>query len=244
MRALLVKELREHVWPGRRPTVTFGTTAALTIATGITISLFTSLMLSRAGGLPTAWAAALGTGAGVAASASVAGFMAMNLGMDMVAGERERHTLETLLAGPLPDHGVAWAKVLAAATACAAAAASAGVGILVAMTLAWGGWGLVWGLLAIPAGAAGAAVPAFVMACLGGWAGLRTATLKDAGQRLMFVIFPLLMVPVLVSLGGAVSPGAQLVVTALLVLYGVAVTVGGPVAFFLGFRRARLLSVA
>src|SRR5438105_13515657 len=44
----------------------------------------------------------------------VASSMVSSLIADSVAGERERHTLETLLASRLPDHAILAGKVIAA----------------------------------------------------------------------------------------------------------------------------------
>jgi ABC-2 type transport system permease protein len=39
-------------------------------------------------------------------------FLAMNMAVDGFAGERERHTLETLLATPLPTRAILWGKLV------------------------------------------------------------------------------------------------------------------------------------
>jgi ABC-2 type transport system permease protein len=121
---------------------------------------------------------------------------------DAFAGERERHTLETLLASRLPDRAILFGKI--------------GSGILY-------GWGLTLlcmllslatvnvvhgqdGLLLFPAGIAAGAVGlsfllSFFAASLGALISLRASSVRQAQQTMSIgvyvVLIPLLLLPVL-----------------------------------------------
>ena len=117
---------------------------------------------------------------------------------DSFAGERERHTLETLLASRLPDRAILFGKVLAAITY--------GWGIVMAMLFL----SLVTVNLTARAGhlllfpwrfAVGAPLLAWLGAGLAATAGvlvsLRAATVRQAAQTLNVGILLLMFVPVL-----------------------------------------------
>jgi len=117
---------------------------------------------------------------------------------DSFAGERERHTLETLLASRLPDRAILFGKVLAAVTY--------GWGIVMAMLFL----SLVTVNLTARAGhlllfpwrfAVGAPLLAWLGAGLAATAGvlvsLRAATVRQAAQTLNVGILLLIFVPVL-----------------------------------------------
>ncbi len=107
---------------------------------------------------------------------------------DSVAGERERHTLETLLATRLPDHAILIGKVLAATSyGYAFALTNLGIGMLTvwlryrdaAVFMPWRTFGLLLGLIG------GAAL---LVSGLGLVVSLRTATVRQA-QQLFGVFF-------------------------------------------------------
>ncbi|MEW5982939.1 MAG: ABC transporter permease [Acidobacteriota bacterium] len=116
---------------------------------------------------------------------------------DSFAGERERHTLETLLASRLPDRAVLFGKL--------AAALSYGWGLvlgmlglsLVTVNLTHRGDGL---LLFAPHLAVGAPVMSFLGAGLAATAGvlvsLRAPTVRQAAQSLNVAILLLIFIPV------------------------------------------------
>jgi ABC-2 type transport system permease protein len=125
---------------------------------------------------------------------------------DSFAGERERHTLETLLASRLPDRAILFGKIVAAV--------AYGWGIVVAMLLL----SLVTVNLTARAGhlllfpwrfAIGAPLLAWLGAGLAATAGvlvsLRAATVRQAAQALNVGILLLIFVPVL---GAQVLPAA------------------------------------
>jgi ABC-2 type transport system permease protein len=110
------------------------------------------------------------------------------------AGERERHTLETLLATRLPDRAILFGKLAASLIYSAiyiVLAMLAGLltlnlgyadGQLLAYTPAVAVGGLVLGLLV-----------AAVMSAAGVLASLRAETVREAGQKLAIILFPVFL---------------------------------------------------
>jgi ABC-2 type transport system permease protein len=170
---------------------------------------------------------------------------------DAFAGERERHTLETLLASRLPDRAILFGKI--------------GSGILY-------GWGLTLlcmllslatvnvvhgqdGLLLFPAGIAAGAVGlsfllSFFAASLGALISLRASSVRQAQQTMSIgvyvVLIPLLLLPVLPqSLRTALEGMARGVDSAAILLILIGLLVLADLAL-LGlsmarFKRARLI---
>ena len=125
------------------------------------------------------------------------------------AGERERHTLETLLASRLPDRAILFGKV----------AMSVGLGwgmTLFALLLAlvtvniahWGGQVMFYTPTIALANVALSLVMASIMACLGVLISLRAATVQGAQQTLMFTtMMPLLLLGVILTSVLSMKPG-------------------------------------
>lgn len=124
-------------------------------------------------------------------------FMVNAVVADSFAGERERHTLETLLATRLSDQAILWGKI--------AAAMSYGVGIswlslvvgLITLNLSEGSEGL---LLFAPDVALGIVVFSLLSSGLAAGVGvlvsLRAATVRQAQQALSIAVMILLFVPI------------------------------------------------
>ncbi|MGZ6340463.1 MAG: ABC transporter permease [Candidatus Limnocylindrales bacterium] len=118
---------------------------------------------------------------------------------DSFAGERERHTLETLLASRLSDRAILLGKVATAAVyGWGFALVSAALGLVV-VNIFHGGDGVLFyppGLLL------GLVVFGFLgsllMACAGVLVSLRAATTRQAAQTLSLAIVGLLFVPLIV----------------------------------------------
>ncbi len=124
---------------------------------------------------------------------------------DAFAGERERHTLETLLATRLPDHAILLGKI------CAVLSYGWGVTLLI-LLLGWvsvnvvhGGSGLLfyrgaigWGSVALSL--LGAALAAY----LGVLVSLRASTVRQAQQTLSLGA---MLIPFLVVYGSRALPG-------------------------------------
>lgn len=109
--------------------------------------------------------------------------------LNAFAGERERHTLETLLATRLPDHAIFSGKLAAAVLYSSIYTLLAMLAGLLTLNLAYGNGTL---LAYTPAVAAGGIVlgglVAAVMAAAGVLASLRAASIREAGQKLSFVM--------------------------------------------------------
>ena len=121
-----------------------------------------------------------------------------NVVVDAFAGERERHTLETLLATRLPDRAILFGKIGAAvAYAVAIAAASLVLGLLTVNILARPARLLLYP----PATLAGALVVnllgAALIAGLGVLVSLRSASVRQAGQLMGIAVLVVGFAPVL-----------------------------------------------
>jgi ABC-2 type transport system permease protein len=117
---------------------------------------------------------------------------------DGIAGERERHTLETLLASRLSDRAILLGKVVAAiAYGWGFMLVSAAVG-LVTVNVAHAGHGI---LLYTPAALALLGVfgllGAALVACGGSLVALRAPTVRQAAQNMNLAIFAVVLIPVL-----------------------------------------------
>ena len=121
-----------------------------------------------------------------------------NVVVDAFAGERERHTLETLLATRLPDRAILFGKIGAAmAYALAIAVASLGLGAVTVNLLARPDRLLLYP----PATLAGALVVnllgAALIAGLGVLVSLRSASVRQAGQLMGIAVLVTGFAPVL-----------------------------------------------
>lgn len=171
---------------------------------------------------------------------------------DSFAGERERHTLETLLASRLPDEAILLGKVTAAVVyAWGFTMAMAVVGLASVNAIHWQGH-VTW----FPAlTAVGVPVVSLLTSLLAALAGvlisLRAPTARQAAQILSIAVMLLLFVPIfgfqalppdwkawLLEAASGTRPGVALgvVASALVVADGVLLAVG-----LLRFRRARLI---
>lgn len=126
--------------------------------------------------------------------------MTSTLIADSIAGERERHTLETLLASRLSDTAIIMGKILAAVMY---GSAFASVNLLI-------GWAVVnlrhaqGELLTIPAYRLGALLSLILggslfISGIGVFVSLRAATVRQAQQTFGIIILLLMMSPVLFS---------------------------------------------
>lgn len=179
-------------------------------------------------------------------------FLVTTVIADAFAGERERHTLETLLASRLPDHAILFGKIGAA------------IGYAAALTAA----SLILGLITINATSASAglvfysrsAVAAMIVvgflgslfaATVGVLISLRSATVKQAQQTLGGVIMVLLLLPMLAARWmpsawktGLVSSGLSVTQLAMIGALLLLLLDAGVVSLALvRFKRARLIAV-
>ena len=117
---------------------------------------------------------------------------------DSFAGERERHTLETLLASRLPDQAILLGKVFSAvALSMIITWASVLVGALT-ITLVYGEGQILFYSLAVTLGIfAFSLLGALMTAAVGVFVSLRAATVRQAQQTVSIGIMVIIFVPVL-----------------------------------------------
>lgn len=179
-------------------------------------------------------------------------FMVSSVIADAFAGERERHTLETLLATRLPDAAVLFGKMAAALGY--AGGVTAGCVILGWITLtvvgrAHSGLSSLWPALAIAA-CAGLLI-AVLVAALGTFISLRSSTVRQATQLLTGGVVIVLVGPVALvrmlpkgAMTMLLSNPQMLAVLPMIVLL-LLVLVDGAALWLLvrRFRRSRLVSI-
>jgi len=128
----------------------------------------------------------------------VPGFLVTGLVADAIAGERERHTLETLLASRMPDRAILFGKVLAAV--------GYGLGLtvvslflgLVTVNVAYGRSELLlYPPLTVAGGIGLGLLTAGLAASAGVLVSLRAATVRQAAQTLSIATMLVLFVPIL-----------------------------------------------
>lgn len=242
--ALLRKELRELALSEGRPVVQVLIAAAMDLLLGIGAPIAIARNVLPDVGL---WVTvAILCGAVVAIGAFMGFIGPMPTIADAFAGERERHTLETLLASPLTDRAILLGKMGAQYTLVLAhvALVSLAAGLTSAILLGPAG------LLVTLAGLVGGTVAGFLTASfivgLGTVLSLRAPTVKKAQEWISYTVLPVFFIPGLLPTlirGGFLqdSPAMQL----LLVLAAPLVLAAGSITFntmaFKGFRRDRLI---
>jgi len=128
----------------------------------------------------------------------LAATMVSSLIADSVAGERERHTLETLLASRLADSAILLGKIIAAVLyGLGFAVANLVIG-LVAVNVAHGNGGLIlFGARQLIATIAFTILASLLMAGIGVFISLRASTVKQAQQAFGIAIIVLTLGPLL-----------------------------------------------
>ncbi len=246
--ALMQRELAETWRPaGRLSGMTISSlVVSVLLATGATV--LAGINAVKLTDLPGAEAFSVSLAAltavlvGMGAGAVVAVFLPMNTGIDTIVGERERHTLETLLAGPLTDKQILGAKLCATLIGVAGLGVVAGLAVAVTATILFGVWGLLWGLMAIVAVPLLQLIPAFVFFSIVVFLTMRSKTMKDAGQKMSYFLLPILFLPQIGLASFGVLPFATAIT--IVVVIGIimaGIVVGAPIAMFVRFRRHRLL---
>lgn len=167
---------------------------------------------------------------------------------DSFAGERERHTLATLLATRLPDRAILFGKVaVAVAYAWGVTLIGLLLGLVTVNVVHWNGEILLYSWLVVLADLALSFLIATLMAWVGVLISLRSATVQEATQTLMaiFMIPPALLgvvASVFVSRIGKfieTLDGTQVLLVAVAVL--VVANLGTFVRAMIRFQRARLM---
>ena len=174
-----------------------------------------------------------------------------NLVVDAFAGERERHTLETLLASRLPDRAILFGKMLAAiAYGLAVTVGSLVLGIVTVNVMAGHGRLLLYPAATLAGALFMSVLGATLIAGLGVLVSLRAASVRQAGQLmgvavLLVAFLPGLAIRGLINYWKSHAHAATPTETALLglALVGMFVLLDAGIigATLLRFRRSRLL---
>jgi ABC-2 type transport system permease protein len=174
-----------------------------------------------------------------------------NMVVDAIAGERERHTLETLLATPLSDRAILLGKIAAAvAYGLAVTVASLAVGLVAVNVFTTHERLLLYPPATLVAAAITSVVAATLVAGLGVLVSLRAATVRQAGQIMNLAVLAIAFGPVLVmrliarSWPSVVPTPQNIAILAVAgVVAFVALDVAIVIAALLRFQRSRLLVV-
>jgi ABC-2 type transport system permease protein len=170
--------------------------------------------------------------------------------IDTIAGERERHTLETLLASPASDGAILMGKALPIALVVVGNAVWFGLVSLASLPVLYGLPGFLLALALMLVGPVAGLVTASFTTGLGLFISQRAPTIKQGQQWLGYAMMPFFLVPSLSGpIGVALARSGLDVSPALFLLLaiglGVLVLVGLNALFwvlaFTRFRRDRLL---
>ncbi|MGD2146511.1 MAG: ABC transporter permease subunit [Anaerolineae bacterium] len=125
-------------------------------------------------------------------SSAVALFVALMFGgttAGSIAGERERHTLETLLASRLSDRGILLGKIgIAVCFASTCALGTVLLGMVIVNLTGWTGRLLVYPLIVLVADVMLGLLTATLAATVGVFVSLRSATVREAEQNVMAIL--------------------------------------------------------
>lgn len=242
--ALYQKEMREQVRPAGKLSGMFVVACVLSIVFGAGLAVLVGLVLynaQRVFPFPDGWPVVVFPAlAGLLGTTFGSTLLPMNAGIDSIAGERERHTLETLLAGPVSDRGIVWAKATSIATVAGITGGIGGVAVAITLPILYGVDGLLWALIVVPAALLVPVVPSFMTACTSIVMSMRAKTVKDASQRLGYLIIPFSLMPMAVVFA-IDSPVTMVIVLGVAgVLFAIAGIVT-PILAFVLFRRDRLI---
>jgi ABC-2 type transport system permease protein len=177
---------------------------------------------------------------------SATAFAVSSVICDSVAGERERHTLETLLASRLPDHAIVIGKLLAAVLHAWMTAALLLVAGLLTAVLRFGGSALTGGLSSVFLSVLFSLLVAVLVGGVGIVASLRAPTVKLAQQSFFVSLMTLFFIPIVASRllrpdlrAAVVAWGARLGGGGLLVWGGVLLCLLDVVVIAVALRRFR-----
>lgn len=117
---------------------------------------------------------------------------------DVIAGERERHTLETLLASRLPDRAILLGKIIALVQyGCSAALVMLVIGLITVNIVHGAGDLLMFSATQLITAAVFTPLAAGLMAAIGVHVSLRAKTVKQAQQTLSTAVLIVLFAPAL-----------------------------------------------
>jgi ABC-2 type transport system permease protein len=128
-------------------------------------------------------------------------FLVINVTTDSVAGERERHTLETLLASRLPDRAILFGKLLAAVTyGCTLLFAGLLLGVVTINLVHWDGRLAFYRPVVFLSMVLVTLLGSLLVAVTGVLVSMRASTVRQAFQMMTIPLVVLMVVPSLVIL--------------------------------------------
>jgi ABC-2 type transport system permease protein len=133
----------------------------------------------------------------------------MFIAADSFAGERERHTLETLLASRLPDRAIVLGKLFAILSYSLAAVILIEAQALIVMAVTGASLGaLVATMGLISAVLGGGILFSCFLTCIGILVSMRAETVQSAMQTTSYVMMPVMIIPIgiLTFLGASAGP--------------------------------------
>ncbi len=218
LRAVLWKEWREQWWhEGPRRQLVYGLIMGAFFSLGAALAFsFGTASFAREFDEPEI-SSALRFMAGVApwlGSGFAAVLTPLSVVLDAIAGERERHTWETLLAKPISMQAVVGGKVLAMVLASLVVYSTGILGVLVVPFLVGPG-ALIGGILGAVGIGFGVAIGAFAFAASGLWLSRRARTVKEGQQKMALFVMPVSMAPAMFPiLAISINPIASAIITA------------------------------
>jgi ABC-2 type transport system permease protein len=250
----MLKDILTMVWKERKELFTERETVRGTLA-----SFLGPLIMLAALGIVAPWQAGRAW-AETPLSIAPALFVSLMFGgmtAGSIAGERERHTLETLLASRLPDQAILFGKVaIAVCFASASALATILLGLVTVNITHWSGGLLLYRPTVIVADLLLSLLMATLSAAMGVFVSLRAATVRQAEQNIMALLaggsMVLTLGPILIlrTVPGLEARFAELLTSLnvthfvlALVFVLLALDVGFLVAAMHRFQRARLILV-
>ena len=195
----MINDILTVMWKERKELFTERETVRGTLA-----SFLGPLILMAAMGIVAPWLAGQlwVTGPFSLIPALFASLMFGGMTAGAIAGERERHTLETLLASRLSDQAILFGKVgIAVCFASASALATDLLGLVTVNITHWSGRVLLYPLAVAAADFVVSPLIATLSAAMGVFVSLRAATVRQAEQDIMALLaggsMALLLAPVL-----------------------------------------------
>src|SRR5688500_1505882 len=246
VRVVMWKEIREQYMRAGQPAFSFWFGVALDLAAAIGLPVFFA-SVTPDGEVSEFFLPAASFGA-VSAIMFLAVITPLSVVVDLVAGERERHTLETLLATPLSDRAILWGKMGTMYGAVAAHATLFGLVFTITMGAFAGLPGLVAGLAVLVVGTFAALLVAGLMIGLGILVSLKAATVKQGQQWMAFILMPVWIVlgfagPTgLFGLRDGISRSTAIAIPFIIVAAFLVVDAVLLVAAHRAFQRERLIS--
>lgn len=193
--AVFWKEVREQYLRGGRPTVSLVVFAILDVVVGIVAPV----LIGQARDLGRAEFLVAAATLAVSALALSSLALPISVVIDAVAGERERHTLETLLASPARDRDIVLGKAFAILAFVAAQAVALGILCMATWSIFAGALGFAAGLAFLVGGSVLSLLASSYTTGLGLFISQRARTVKSGQTILAYCMMPFFLLPSLLG---------------------------------------------